>query len=206
MTGALLAVAVCAAALGLVSGRERRLTVSRLALAPRTSTTQHDRGSRRFADRLRARHRSRLQALERRRAVPLLAELLRMGVSAGLPPAGALRHASRWIPGAAGAELAGVVADLDAGLSLRETLDGLRRRAPELRGVARILQSSAELGTEIGPALARLARDEREALRRAAEARARTVPVRLLFPLVFLVLPAFVLLGVVPTLLAGSPP
>ncbi len=40
-------------------------------------------------------------------------------------------------------------------------------------------------------------------MRRRAEARARTVPVRLLFPLVFCVLPAFVLLTVVPVLLDG---
>jgi len=40
-------------------------------------------------------------------------------------------------------------------------------------------------------------------LRRAAEAHARRIPVRLLFPLVFLVLPAFVLLTVVPGLAAG---
>jgi hypothetical protein len=33
-------------------------------------------------------------------------------------------------------------------------------------------------------------------------ARARTVPVRLLFPLVFLILPAFVLLTVAPVVLA----
>ena len=39
--------------------------------------------------------------------------------------------------------------------------------------------------------------------RRRAEAHARRVPVRLLFPLVFLVLPAFGLLTVVPALLSG---
>jgi hypothetical protein len=51
--------------------------------------------------------------------------------------------------------------------------------------------------------LARLAVEERARLRRRAEAEARTVPVRLLFPLVFLVLPAFGLLTVVPTLVSS---
>jgi hypothetical protein len=37
-------------------------------------------------------------------------------------------------------------------------------------------------------------------------ARARTTPVRLLFPLVFLVLPAFVLLTVAPVVLAAAAP
>jgi hypothetical protein len=45
--------------------------------------------------------------------------------------------------------------------------------------------------------------EQRTTLRRRAEARARTVPVRLLFPLVFLVLPAFALLTVVPAVLGG---
>ena len=58
-------------------------------------------------------------------------------------------------------------------------------------------------GAPVAPALERLAAEERTQLRRRAEARARKVPVRLLFPLVFLVLPAFGLLTVVPALLAG---
>ena len=58
-------------------------------------------------------------------------------------------------------------------------------------------------GCRSGPVLARLAEEDRTALRRAAEAHARRIPVRLLFPLVFLVLPAFVLLTVVPGLAAG---
>ena len=49
----------------------------------------------------------------------------------------------------------------------------------------------------------RLAQEVRADVRRRAEARARTVPVRLLFPLVFCVLPAFALLTVVPVLLDG---
>jgi hypothetical protein len=40
-------------------------------------------------------------------------------------------------------------------------------------------------------------------VRRRAEARARTVPVRLCFPLVACILPAFALLTVAPAVLAG---
>ena len=65
------------------------------------------------------------------------------------------------------------------------------------------LLASDRLGAPVGPVLARLAEEERTALRRRAEAHARRIPVRLLFPLVFLVLPAFVLLTVVPGLAAG---
>ena len=80
-----------------------------------------------------------------------------------------------------------------------------RRRAavPRLRPLVDALLASDRLGAPVGPALARLAAEERAALRRRAEAHARRVPVRLLFPLTFLVLPAFVLITVVPGLAAG---
>jgi tight adherence protein C len=65
------------------------------------------------------------------------------------------------------------------------------------------LLTTERLGVPVGPVLARLAEEDRTALRRAAEAHARRIPVRLLFPLVFLVLPAFVLLTVVPGLAAS---
>ena len=87
---------------------------------------------------------------------------------------------------------------------------GSRRRStlpppdsPALRGLVDALLASDRLGAPVGPQLARLADEERAALRRRAEAHARRVPVKLLFPLVFLVLPAFVLLTVVPGLVAG---
>ena len=69
-----------------------------------------------------------------------------------------------------------------------------------------VLLASDRLGAPAGPALTRLAHDVRTDLRRRAEARARTLPVKLLFPLVFLVLPAFGLLTVVPALLTALVP
>ena len=78
-----------------------------------------------------------------------------------------------------------------------------RARCPRLRPLVDALLASDRLGAPVGPALARLAAEERAALRRRSEAHARRVPVRLLFPLTFLVLPAFVLITVVPGLAAG---
>jgi pilus assembly protein TadC len=69
--------------------------------------------------------------------------------------------------------------------------------------VADVLCASDRLGAPAAPALTRLAQEVRADLRRRAEARARTLPVKLLFPLVFLVLPAFGLLTVVPALLGA---
>ena len=90
---------------------------------------------------------------------------------------------------------------LGAGFS--EALGEVASAAPRLRPLTDALLASDRLGAPVAPILSRLAAEERGALRRRAEAHARRVPVRLLFPLVFLVLPAFVLLTVVPGLAAG---
>jgi hypothetical protein len=85
-------------------------------------------------------------------------------------------------------------------------------RSPALDDLATVPTAAAPRGraslpptgsSPVGPALARLAAEQRAELRRHAEANARRVPVRFLFPLVFVVLPAFGLLTVIPTLLAG---
>jgi tight adherence protein C len=89
------------------------------------------------------------------------------------------------------------------GRSFADALDDLAGRVPPIRPLADALLASERFGAAVGDALIRLAAEQRAVLRRRAETRARTVPIRLLFPLVFLVLPAFGLLTVVPALLAG---
>ena len=65
------------------------------------------------------------------------------------------------------------------------------------------LVGSIRYGAPIGPALDLVAADLRLRARRRAEVRARRVPVRMLFPLVTCILPAFVLLSVVPMVAAS---
>jgi tight adherence protein C len=93
--------------------------------------------------------------------------------------------------------------DCSLGVGFADALERLASASAPLRTLVDALLASERYGAPVGDALGRLAIEERAALRRRAEARARTVPVRLLFPLVFLVLPAFALLSVVPVLLAG---
>lgn len=135
--------------------------------------------------------------------LPAVAELLRTALSAGLPPTLAVRVVTPLAPPVSAGFLASVMTGVDLGLGLDRALDPFRATGPEGAAISDALASSAELGVPIEDALARIATDGRAGLRRAAEARARTVPVRLLFPLVFCVLPAFALLGVAPSLIAG---
>lgn len=135
--------------------------------------------------------------------LPVVVDLLNVGVGAGLAPYEAIELAVRWAPPAAAAALGTVPVACRLGATLDEALRDAGRQAPAIRPLADTVRTAARLGAPLAPALTRLADEARADLRRAAEARARTVPVRLLFPLVFLVLPAFGLLTVVPALLAG---
>jgi pilus assembly protein TadC len=135
--------------------------------------------------------------------LPVTLDLLAVAVEAGCTPYLAVDLAQRWAPPAMSARLGEVREACALGATLGDALVDLGARAHRLRPLSDALLASDRLGAPVGPALAGLADEERAELRRRAEAHARRVPVRLLFPLVFAVLPAFGLLTVVPTLLAG---
>ena len=135
--------------------------------------------------------------------LPTVLDLLGVAIGAGATPRGALESAARWGPENLGVHLRRVAVSADLGGSFADALRLLADEMPCLAPVADVLLASAQLGSPAGAALARLGDETRSTLRRAAEARARTLPVKLLFPLVFLVLPAFGLLTVVPAILSA---
>jgi tight adherence protein C len=138
--------------------------------------------------------------------IPLTADLLAVALGAGLTPYLALGVAARSAPEAVAAHLTAVLEAVEEGQRLADALVARSDATPVLRPLLEVLLASERLGAPVGPALARLAADGRAQARRAALERARTLPVRLLFPLVFLVLPAFLLLTVGPVVLAGLAP
>jgi len=151
----------------------------------------------------RARHRVCRNGAALGAELPVTLDLLGVAVGAGCTPYLAVDMAARWAPPGMAARLAGVQDACALGGTFAEALDDVAARSPPLRPLADALLASDRLGAPVGPALARLAAEQRAELRRHAETHARRVPVRLLFPLVFVVLPAFGLLTVIPTLLAG---
>jgi tight adherence protein C len=86
----------------------------------------------------------------------------------------------------------------------RDELDALARRLDlrDLRRTVAVLERSESLGTPLKDSLVQLAADVRSSRAALAAEKARKAPVKMLFPLVFLVLPAFLLLTVVPVLLS----
>jgi tight adherence protein C len=138
--------------------------------------------------------------------VPDLLDLVAVSVTAGLSPRLALERAPEALAGRLGEELARVRRDVTLGASWRAALRGAAERTglPELRRLAITLERSERLGAPVAERLRALAREVRAERRLRREERARRAPVAMLFPLVFLILPAFVLAAVVPALLVAT--
>ena len=92
---------------------------------------------------------------------------------------------------------------MDLGARWRDELAAVTERLslPDLRRAVAVLTRTETLGTSLTSATRELAADVRSSRRAAVAERARAAPVKMLFPLVFLILPAFLLLTVVPVLL-----
>jgi Flp pilus assembly protein TadB len=137
------------------------------------------------------------------RELAITVDLVGVGVEAGCTPYLAVEQSARWSPPLMRAALGDVVDACALGQSFDEALRDLGQRLTPTRPLTDTLRTSARLGSPTAPALVRLAAEVRADLRRRAETRARAIPVRLCFPLVGCILPAFALLTVVPAVLAG---
>jgi tight adherence protein C len=137
--------------------------------------------------------------------MPLLLDLLAAASSAGLSGQLALRRAVETTEGPLSEELSSVIHSVELGARWRDELRGAAERLalPDLRRAVATMTRAESLGSSLSNALSELATEVRDARRSAANERARKAPVKMLFPLVFLVLPAFLLLTVVPVLISA---
>ncbi|HKA04993.1 MAG TPA: type II secretion system F family protein [Acidimicrobiales bacterium] len=146
----------------------------------------------------------RRRTLAIRRQLPDVVDLLVVAISAGLTPALAIDCLAALAPDPFAGAFDEVRGRRRRGQRLADALDVLPQRLGDpARALAHTLASTERYGTPVGPALELLAHDARRDRRRLAEEAARTVPVKLCFPLVCCTLPAFVLLTIAP-LVAGA--
>ena len=142
--------------------------------------------------------------VRRRRSAPpadlvTVIDLLHVAVSAGHTLHTALSAVGRTGNGPVAAALARAEGSFERGRGTAEALAELPAQlGPAVRPLVTTLLASLRSGAPLAPALLRLADAERRRERRRAEERVRRLPVVLLAPLVGLVLPAFVVLTIVP--------
>jgi len=137
------------------------------------------------------------------RELPEVIDLVRLALASGGSVLLALRAVSADPVGPVSRALGRAVAGVEAGHRMADALDELPSSLGEpVRPLIRALVASERYGIELGSTLGRLADDARDDRRRRAQTQARRVPIRMLLPLVLCILPAFVLLTLVPTLVA----
>jgi tight adherence protein C len=145
------------------------------------------------------RRRARARSEEIDYELPNLIDLLVVTVEAGLGFTGSLQLAAERFTGPLGDELRLTLQEQSMGLSTNEALRNLLDRCdtPLMRSFVRSVLQGETLGVSIGQIMRDLAVDMRKRRRAAAEERAQKAPIKLLFPLVFLIFPAMfvVLLG-----------
>ena len=136
--------------------------------------------------------------------LPEVIDLLRLSLGAGLTIPAALPVLARWAPPHARAGLSSAARSVDRGVPVATVLADLSDQWGEpARPLLRAIADHVRNGAPLVETLRRLGDDARSARRRAAERRARRLPVLLLFPLVCCTLPAFGLLTVAP-IVAGT--
>ena len=146
-----------------------------------------------------------VQSRARRRQVeidyqlPELIDLLIVTVEAGIGFTGSLRIAGERIHGPLGEELALTLQEQTMGLTTNEALLNMLARAetPGMRSFIRSVLQGETLGVSIGQILRNVASDMRKRRRALAEERAQKAPIKILFPLIFMIFPAIfvILLG-----------
>ena len=135
---------------------------------------------------------------EAARDLPHLVGLLASTLRAGAAPADGLVAVCAALPGAGARRLAGVVDRLRLGLAPEELWATLGTD-PVLSPLGRTLARSQASGASVVEAVERLADDLGRASLASVEDRARRVGVKAAVPLGLCLLPAFLLIGIVPT-------
>lgn len=136
--------------------------------------------------------------------LPTILEFLTLSLSAGEGILDAFRRVSRIGHGALAGEIAGVVAEVNTGLPLGESLtalaDGLQ--LPALSRCVEQITGALERGTPLSEVLRAQAQDGRDEAKRELLEVAGKKEVAMLVPLVFLILPMTIVFAIFPGIFA----
>ncbi len=134
------------------------------------------------------------------RDLPELIDLLIATIEAGLGFAGSLQLVADRFGGPLGQELRVTLREQAMGLSTEQALENLLERCetPSVRAFVRAISHGESLGVSVGAMMRNLAAETRTRRRQRAHEQIQKAPVKMLFPLVFLVFPAMLLVLLYP--------
>jgi tight adherence protein C len=136
------------------------------------------------------------------RALPELIDVLTATIEAGLGFASSLALCAKRFEGALGQELRLMLQEQTMGLSTNEALENMRERCdtPSVRAFSRAIAQGESLGVSIGTMMRNLASETRKRRRAHAHEQVQKAPVKLLFPLIFLIFPALLIVLLYPAI------
>lgn len=146
------------------------------------------------------RRRARLRLTEIDRRLPDLIDLLCVMVEAGLGFLAAMRLAAERFKPPLGDELRLMLQEQVMGLSIEEALSNMSSRCPTpaMKSFVRAMANGERMGISTGQIMRNLSHEMRLRRRRTAEERAQKAPVRMLFPLAFMIFPAMLIVLLAP--------
>jgi len=135
--------------------------------------------------------------------LPELIDLLVVTVEAGVGFVGSMRIAAQHLRDPLGQELRLTLQEQSMGLATSEALTHMVERSdtPGMRLFVRAIVQGETLGVSIGQILRTLALEMRKRRKAAAEERAQKAPIKMLFPLIFLIFPAMFVVLLLPALI-----
>ena len=135
--------------------------------------------------------------------MPDMIDLLVVTIEAGLGILASMRVASERLQDPLGQELRLTLQEQRMGLSVFEAITSLGQRAdtPNMRMFVRSLTQGEKLGVSIASTMRNLATEMRKRRKAVAEEKAQKMPIKLLFPLVFLIFPAIMIVLLVPAMI-----
>jgi tight adherence protein C len=138
------------------------------------------------------------------RELPEFAESLAILTGAGLSLSLALPEAAAGVHGLLGALLKKTVKEIHLGMPRGAALIEAAEAAPsrDFRRLAGLIADSERFGTPVAVELTRIAEELRQKQMAEIKEEAQKLPVKMLFPLVFMILPAFILLTAGPMFVA----
>jgi tight adherence protein C len=136
------------------------------------------------------------------RDLPELVDLLIATIEAGLGFAGSLQLVADRFEGPLGQELRLTMREQNMGLSTERALANLVERCetPSVRAFVRAVSQGESLGVSIGTMMRNLAAETRKRRRQKANEQIQKAPVKMLFPLVFMIFPALLIVLLYPAL------
>ncbi len=128
--------------------------------------------------------------------LPDLADLMTLLVEAGIGLSRALPIAARESTGALRERLDAALAQIEVGVARQEALEYAAAVSPsnDFKAFARLFAEADRYGTPVAEALRAFAEDARDKQLGRVREEAQKLPIKMLFPLVFMILPAFILL------------